>query len=162
MKQRIYPRSIPDPAVETDKQGEKFSRDLIVDVLARTIWGEARGEGEDGMQAVANVVLNRVAVARQRGDYWWGRTIVQVCQKPYQFSCWNKNDPNFPALIRVDMKDAGFATAHRIATLAVMGRLPDITRGADHYHARSVAPFWARDHTPVCHIGGHIFYRLIA
>ena len=28
--------------------------------LAKTLWGEARGEGKKGMQAVANVVMNRV------------------------------------------------------------------------------------------------------
>ena len=30
-----------------------------VDIVARTIWGEARGEGATGMQAVANVIINR-------------------------------------------------------------------------------------------------------
>ena len=30
-----------------------------VDILARTIYGEARGEGQEGMEAVACVVMNR-------------------------------------------------------------------------------------------------------
>ncbi len=158
MKQRIYPVQIPE---EENKQGQKLGQDLSVDVLARTLWGEARGEGEEGMHAVASVILNRVNVARVRGDYWWGRTVIQACQKPYQFSCWNTNDPNFPLLLRVTADDPTFALARRLATLAVMGRLPDIVRGADHYHAKSVTPFWARDHAPVCTIGSHIFYRLV-
>lgn len=33
-----------------------------IDVLARTIYGEARGEGMQGMQAVANVVMNRAKI----------------------------------------------------------------------------------------------------
>ena len=32
--------------------------------LARTIWGEARGEGYSGMQSVANVIMNRYAAAQ--------------------------------------------------------------------------------------------------
>ncbi len=160
MKQRIYPAPVPETPDE--KQGAKLGQDLTIDVRARTIWGEARGEGEQGMHAVASVIMNRVAIARQRGgDYWWGRTVMQVCQKPYQFSCWNKGDPNFPLLLRVTVDDPAFAIAYRFAALAVMGRLSDITRGADHYHAKSVMPFWARDHAPVCTIGSHMFYKLI-
>ena len=34
------------------------------DILARTIYGEARGESISGMEAVASVVLNRVAFAK--------------------------------------------------------------------------------------------------
>lgn len=40
-----------------------------VDVLARTIYGEARGESISGMEAVAFVVLNRVAFSKRRGRY---------------------------------------------------------------------------------------------
>lgn len=42
------------------------------DILARTIYGEARGESISGMEAVASVVLNRVAFANRRGRFWWG------------------------------------------------------------------------------------------
>ena len=31
-----------------------------VDLLARTIYGEARDQGKDGMMAVGNVVINRL------------------------------------------------------------------------------------------------------
>ncbi|CAF0809757.1 unnamed protein product, partial [Didymodactylos carnosus] len=31
-----------------------------IDVLTRTVWGEARGESEEGQAAVAHVILNRV------------------------------------------------------------------------------------------------------
>ena len=34
------------------------------DVLARTLWAEARGEGQAGMEAVACVILNRAAHPR--------------------------------------------------------------------------------------------------
>jgi len=137
-------------------------RDLEIDVLARTLWGEARGEGTAGMQAVATVVLNRVRVAQNRGKFWWGNNIIQVCQKPYQFSCWNRADPNFQKLQAIDKTDLYFATALRIARRAVVGVLDDATQGAaTHYHAAGISPYWAKRETPTAVIGSHIFYYLV-
>lgn len=130
-------------------------RELEIDVLARTIWGEARGEGSAGMQAVANVIINRL----KRGG-WWGRSVVGICQKPFQFSCWNKDDPNYRRLQAVDAHDLYFATALRIARRAVCGVLPDLTHGADHYHAAGIYPRWTKGERPVAVIGHHVFYRL--
>ncbi len=139
----------------------QFYRELEIDVLARTIWGEARREGHVGMEAVANVVLNRVKVAQAHGGkYWWGANIIQVCQKPYQFSCWNRSDPNFKKLNAVTESDLYFVTCKRIAARACIGVLPDHTRGATHYHADYVAPYWAKGETPTITIGRHIFYIL--
>ncbi len=105
--------AITDTAPES--QSAEFLKEMEIDVLARTLWGEARGEGSTGMEAVASVILNRVEVAKRRGHYWWGNKIIQVCQKPYQFSCWNKQDPNFKKLIAVTADDMHFATAQRVA-----------------------------------------------
>lgn len=128
-------------------------QDAATDILARTIWGEARGEGADGMQAVANVVVNRVA-----HPGWWGHTIQEVCQAPWQFSCWNANDPNLIKLLNVDASDPAFAVALDIAAQAVDGSLPDITGGATNYHAAGINPSWAADMTETAQIGRHIFY----
>jgi spore germination cell wall hydrolase CwlJ-like protein len=138
-----------------------YYRALEIDVLARTLWGEARGEGTIGMHAVANTIINRVKVAQDHGSYWWGNNIIQVCQKPYQFSCWNRSDANFKKLTAVDDKDLYFATAKRIAARAVIGALEDITEGATHYHASGISPYWARNERPTTVIGNHIFYRLV-
>ena len=27
---------------------------------------------------------------------WWGEGYIGVCRKPWQFSCWNLRDPNYP------------------------------------------------------------------
>lgn len=144
-----------------EKYMNDFYRSIEIDTLARTLWGEARGEGAAGMEAVASVVLNRVKVAEENnGRWWWGANIIQVCQKPYQFSCWNRADPNFQKLQAVDEKDLYFATAMRIAARAAEGKMPDATKGATHYHARGTDPYWARGETPIAAIGNHIFYRL--
>ena len=63
------------------------------DILARTLWGEARGESLAGQIAVAWTIRNRVNDGKAKS--WWGEGYAGVCQKPYQFSCWNKNDPNY-------------------------------------------------------------------
>lgn len=139
----------------------QFYNDISADVLARTLWGEARGEGTTGMQAVAGVVMNRVRIAQEKGGFWWGDTVITVCQKPYQFSCWNRADPNAKKLQSVDARDLVFATALRLARRAVIGQLADITHGATHYHAARVRPYWARGKTPCAEIGAHRFYRLV-
>lgn len=153
--------AVDSRAMAEDQAMHEFYKQIEVDVLARTLWGEARGEGTQGMQAVANVVMNRVAIAEERGSFWWGENIIQVCQKPYQFSCWNRSDPNFQKLQDVDEKDLYFASALRLARRAIYCRLEDLTGGATHYHASFMKPYWAKGETPSAIIGSHIFYRLV-
>ena len=139
----------------------QFFRELEIDTLARTIWGEARGEGQTGMEAVANVVLNRVQVAEENGSkFWWGNDIITVCQKPYQFSCWNRSDPSFKKLQAVTEDNLYFVSSLRIARRAVIGQLEDHTKGATHYHADYVSPYWAKGEEPTITIGRHIFYKM--
>lgn len=139
----------------------QFYKEMEIDVLARTLWGEARGEGDGGMEAVAAVILNRVAYAEDRAGFWWGNDIISVCQKPYQFSCWNRSDPSYLKLQAVTDKDKHFVTALRIARRAVTGTLADSTRGTTHYHADYVSPYWAQGQKPTVTIGRHIFYNLM-
>lgn len=147
--------------VEKEYDGKEYYKNLEIDVLARTIFGEARGESLEGLEAVACVVMNRVKIAEARGRYWWGNNIIGVCQKPYQFSCWNKNDPSFKRLTAVDLSNKNFQICHRIAQDAVNHKLWDCTNGATHYHADYVSPFWAKGEKSVKKIGRHIFYKLV-
>ena len=133
--------------------------DRAADILARTIYGEARGEPVRGKEAVAAVVMNRVRRARAAGrTYWWGATVEDVCRRPWQFACWNDSDPNRQKVERVDADNRVFQTCQRIARRAVSGTLSDPTEGATHYHAKSVSPPWARGKAPSAEIGGHVFY----
>jgi spore germination cell wall hydrolase CwlJ-like protein len=129
---------------------------LAKEVLARTIWGEARGEGAVGMHAVANVILNRVAQPS-----WWGDTVESVCMKPFQFSAWNKSDLNRVKLEQVSEEDPQFRAALQIAHAAIAGELPDLTNGATHYHDKrmEIPPKWARGHEPLTTIGHHVFFK---
>jgi len=131
-----------------------------VDILARTLWGEARGEKVRGIEAVAALVMNRVKRAQDRGGrHWWGNSIPQVCLKPWQFSCWNPGDPNRVKLERVTQEDRAFRICLRVARRAAAGVLDDPTLGATHYHTHAVTPPWARGRAPSAIIGNHLFYN---
>ena len=132
-------------------------RDTALDTLARTIYGEARSEGIAGMTAVAAVIVNRANHPR-----WWGHDISNVCTTPWQFSCWNANDPNLPKLEAVTDADPAFAPALDIAARAVGGLLPDPTNGATSYYDVSMlqhSPYWSQGREPCAKIGRLIFYR---
>lgn len=130
-----------------------------VDTLARTLWGEARNESQAGIEAVANVVVNR---SRKSPKYNWPKGIAAVCRQPWQFSCWNANDPNLPKLKAVTTADAKFRTCLAIAQRAVAGTLADRTSNSDHYWADYIAtPSWAVGKKPTVKIGRHIFLRLV-
>lgn len=126
-----------------------------IDYLARTIWGEARGEGNSGMQAVANVIMNRVKAAT-----WYGAGVKDVVLKKSQFSCWNDGDPNKAKMLAVTDSDISFRNAKYLAEQAVNGVLPDITGGANHYHASNIRPYWADTDKMTVIIGNHVFYKL--
>jgi N-acetylmuramoyl-L-alanine amidase len=154
-----------NPIIDIDIQPDPESLEAppkqgsAVDILARTLWGEARGEPVRGKEAVAAVVMNRIARARSRaGGYWWGNSVETVCLKPWQFSCWNDTDPNAAKLPRVTVTDRQFRICLRIARRAVGGVLDDPTGGATHYHRRGILPPWSRRLTPSAEIGHHLFY----
>ncbi len=129
------------------------------DILARTIYGEARGESISGQEAVASVIMNRVSFSRRKGRYWWGNTIAEVCQAPWQFSCWNKNDPNYEKLLKVSETDINYCICKRIALRAIADVLEDKTMNATHYHAKNLRPAWSVGKIPCAEIGRHVFYN---
>jgi spore germination cell wall hydrolase CwlJ-like protein len=141
------------PIFDFSKLLDTTTKAQEVDILARTIWGEARGEGANGMQAVANVIVNRA-----NAPSWWGTNIVDVCLKDYQFSVWNQNDPNYRLVTNVTASDPMFKKALEIAARAVAGTLPDITGGATHYHTTAINPSWASSLGVTRVIGAHKFY----
>lgn len=132
-----------------------------LDIVARTLYGEARGEvarvGIIGLEAVASVIWNRW----KANPTYFGNTPRDVCLKPYQLSCWNKNDPNLQRLLEPNIDDGTYALCCRVAETYLSGSGDDVVNGADHYHAIWIdTPSWACGKTPVIEIGIHRFYRL--
>ncbi len=127
------------------------------DVVACTLWGEARNQGEEGMHAVACVIANR-----WHSRYRKCASAQAVCLDPWQFSCWLKNDPNQPRMLAVARRpDGPYQAALAIAGKLLQRTLGDITRGARHYYATSLRepPKWARGKAPCVVIGDHRFFN---
>lgn len=55
--------------------------------------------------AVGWMIGNRVNDGKAKS--WWGEDYAGVCLKAWQFSCWNKDDPNFGCLSGVNPIPAG-------------------------------------------------------
>jgi spore germination cell wall hydrolase CwlJ-like protein len=126
--------------------------DLIT--LARTLYGEARGEGEAGRIAVAWVVRNRLKRPKR-----FRATIREICQQPWQFSCWNASDPNRAKILAASSADPVFADCIEVARRVLDDEADDPTHGADFYCVSSLTPNWARGHQPCAKIGRHSFYN---
>jgi spore germination cell wall hydrolase CwlJ-like protein len=130
------------------------------DILARTLWGEARGEGVAGQIAVAWTIRNRVFDGKDRS--WWGEGYAGVCQKHYQFSCWNRNDPNFAYLSGAKtIPFRELAQARIAADQVIDGKVPDPTGCATHYYATTMpkAPTWVKGATQTLKLGHHVFFK---
>jgi len=134
------------------------------DVLARTLWAEARGEGLNGQIAVAWTIRNRVDTDLHNDGKpdWWGEGYTGVCLAPWQFSCWNKNDPNYPYLSGAKpIPFRELAQARIAADLVIDGKQPDPTGGATHYYATTMQkpPAWAAKAKQTLKLGRHVFFR---
>ena len=124
-----------------------------MEFFIKTIWGEARSEGYEGMVAVAEVMLKRY----RDGD---ADSLKEVLLKNRQFSCWNKGDPNLLKLLGDDVtQDPAYVTAQKAALTALSG-VTNFSRGATHYHTHKVSPAWAQGIKPCCFKGKHRFYAL--
>jgi len=123
------------------------------EIMAKTLFGEARGSALETKQAVANVIMNRVKEPR-----WWGSDVRSVCLKPYQFSCWNQSDPNRPVIVAATAADPVYEQCLELASRAMAGNLPDSTGGCDSYCVVGTNPAWAQKLTPYFTSGNMNFY----
>jgi spore germination cell wall hydrolase CwlJ-like protein len=138
-------------AQTVDKSGEEPMNDAIT-CLSRTIYWEARSEGVSSMEAIANVVMNRL------GHEGFPNTICKVVmqgmeQGACQFSWWcdgRSDDAN---------EDESYAIAKEIARKALNRQLKDRTGGAMYFHQQTVNPVWAAEYIKTVKIGKFIFYK---
>ena len=124
--------------------------------LAEAMYYEARGEGVDGQEAVAEVVLQRT---RNRN---YGSTVCAVvyegvspgrldCQ--FSFACDGSLKKAREESIWVETK----LLAEKIMTGQI--KLSNRTQQAIAYHNLGVTPVWSANMYRTTQIGNHIFYR---
>lgn len=120
--------------------------------MTEAIYYEAAREPVEGQEAVAQVVLNRLAhrafPKSVCGVVYQGSQRRTGCQ--FTFTCDG-------SLARVP-DPALWASAGEVARRALDGRISSRIGGALNYHADYVAPVWAGSLTRVAQIGAHIFY----
>jgi spore germination cell wall hydrolase CwlJ-like protein len=122
--------------------------------LSEALYYEARGEGQRGEKAVAEVVFHRMSA----GNY--GNSICAVVyegsdRKTCQFSFTCNGDLKRPR------EASAWQDAEQLAAQILTGQvqLRNLTGGATNYHATYVRPYWAPTLKRTAQIGKHIFYR---
>ena len=114
---------------------------------------EAGNQPREGQEAVAEVVLNRMAhpafPKSVCGVVFQGTERTTGCQ--FTFTC--------DGALRRRLSDRSIAVARRVAADVLDGAAPRHVAGALNYHADYVSPSWAPTLDRVARIGAHIFYR---
>jgi spore germination cell wall hydrolase CwlJ-like protein len=121
-------------------------------VVAAVLMGEAWGEGEAAMIAVAEVIRVRADAA--------GLSPLAVVEQPFQFSCLNGIHPR--ELIGKFLRHRDFEVALRIARdmYNSPSELPGIAKGATHFERVGNRAHWTRGLQPVARFGRLDFYRI--
>lgn len=127
-----------------------------LDIVARTVYGEARGESFEGKKAVVHVIINRTNHKASKRDH----SLAATALRWRQFSAWNTSDPNRRRMEATALSDETFRECMR-AVLTALDEI-DPTKGSRHYHTNTISPGWARGHKPVAAIGSHVFYNDVA
>jgi N-acetylmuramoyl-L-alanine amidase len=116
----------------------KILTDLFM--VSLCIFREARGEVHDGKVAVGCVIRNRV-----QHPGWYGKDWFSVVTKPWQFSSFNKGDPN--SIVFGAYTDPIWLECVGVASDVMADNLADITNGATFYFDKSLdanPPDWSK------------------
>ncbi len=128
------------------------SRNRPERIVAAVLIGEAGGEGKVGMEAVAEVILNRHLESR--------RSMEEIALEPGAFSC--LNNTRWDVLFDKAWRHPRFGEAVVITRLLLHHpeKLPRRVHGADHYARSDAHPYWAEGVEPVAVEGNHTFWKL--
>lgn len=123
-----------------------------VDCLSLNIYHEARGESVRGQEAVALVTLNRAKSGRYPDNVcdvvYQGSKRRTGCQ--FSWTCDRRSDE--------PRDQTTYQRCREVAIEVLNNQVEDFTNRADHYHATSVTPRWARAFKQTIRVGTHIFY----
>lgn len=121
--------------------------------LTEALYFEARGESLEGVYAVAEVIMNRVASPSFPnsvcGVVHQGTQALYDCQ--FTYHCDGRSD--------VIGDRAAWNAVGKVASVMLNGAPRFLTDGATYYHARTVNPSWSARFIETATIGAHEFYR---
>ena len=124
--------------------------------LAEAMYYEARGEGREGQEAVAEVIFDRMKSRSYPhticGVVYQGASLGGGCQ--FSFAC--NGQLNQPKIY------GAWARARLLAAKIMAGvvQIGALTGGAISFHAVDVQPDWADGLEETTQIGNHVFYRV--
>jgi hypothetical protein len=123
------------------------------DCLTQAVYYEARGEGVDGMRAVAQVILNRVRHPAYPkticGVVYQGAYQRTSCQ--FSFVC--------NGAMGAPIESWAWRRAKKVADAALGGYVMTAVGTSTSFHTTGVKPGWGRTMDKVAQIGSHIFYQ---
>ena len=127
--------------------------------MALCVWKEARGEGELGMKAVADVIRNRACA--------WDQSIHDVVYAKNQFTSMSvPSDPEFN--LQPTEGDAQFVFCQSLCEPILTSQMSDVTNGALYYcNPKEATSGWFAEHIvadsimhpQVATIGRQLFYK---
>ena len=133
--------------------GSGLDKARALQCLSMAVYYEAASESYAGQQAVAQVVLNRVAhpayPASICGVVFQGSERTTGCQ--FSFTC--------DGSLRRTPARRAWAVAQSVALGALAGEVYQPIGLATHYHTNYVNPYWAASLDYIGAIGAHRFYR---
>ena len=124
-----------------------------LDCLTDAVYYEARGEGDRGQAAVAQVVLNRVRRAgfpkSVCGVVFQGAA-ERSCQ--FSFAC--------DGAMRQPREQVAWKRARSVAQRALNGGVMDEVGDATNFHVARLGQIWGTGLVKVAQVGAHVFYKL--
>ena len=145
--------SLSTDAARPFRMGNALDASRDLECLTQAAYYEARGEGRDGMQAVAQVVLNRVrhpAFPKSVcGVVFQGAALRVGCQ--FSFTC--------DGSMRGRVNPIAWNRARDVASKALSGAVYAQVGNATHFHTTGVSPGWRNALIQVSQVGHHLFYR---
>ena len=143
-----------NPAAQPFHMAGALETSRELECLTQAVYFEARGEGQAGQAAVAQVVLNRVRNPAYPktvcGVVFQGAAHGEGCQ--FSFAC--------DGSMRRGREYAAWSRAQEIASRALSGGVMAAVGNATHFHTTSVDPSWGPNLLRVAQVGLHVFYRL--
>ena len=136
----------------------KWREDYAINIVARTLYMEARGEGDAGLKMVMTVIWNRAGGDK---DFF-----ADECLRPEQFSCWNKLSNKTPSTYSIQFPKgvqdgnsqdmSSWSVCQDLAKSMFNGTFKPVnTRWNAYYNPLKASPSWRTKLTGTEMVGHH-------